>query len=58
MKKIKDDAKKISDILIETNTDVRGNLFLEVFNNLVDEGQGFTASLFLQMSSEYGVKLL
>ena len=54
-KVIKAKAEEIAKIISEVNTDYRGNLLLEIAENLSKESQGFTSSLFHAMSQQYGI---
>lgn len=47
-------AEKIARLVIETNTDTRGEVLLEVAGILRNNGQGFTASVFQFAAVRYG----
>ena len=54
--KINEDAHKIADMIEKTDTELRGNLLMEVGAILKHRTQYFTANLILSAAIEYGIK--
>ena len=53
---IEKDAETIADIIANTNTDLRGNLFLLVSDNLRKDSQGYTSELLKEIAIKYGLQ--
>jgi len=53
--KLKQDAKKIANILTKIDPEFHGDLFVEVSAILNKRSQGFTAQLFSEIANRYGV---
>lgn len=53
---IEKDAEKIADIIVSTDTDLRGNLFLLISENISKNTQFFTASLLKEIAIKYGLQ--
>ena len=53
---MKDKAKQIADIIIDTNTNDRGQLLRDIATELYTRSQGFTASLFKEIAETYGYR--
>jgi len=49
------DAQTIAEILIKTNTDLRGNLLKRVSEILIARSQGFTGNLINETAEKYGI---
>lgn len=47
---------KITKLIIETPTELRGNLFRDISTLLNKNNQGYTASLFADIAIKYGIK--
>lgn len=47
-------AKQIADLIIDMDTDARGQLFKEIGEELQKKTQYFTAALFYKIAIEYG----
>lgn len=52
---IEKQAVRISNMICNVNTNYRGNLFEMISKNLRRDGQWYTASLFENISENYGV---
>jgi len=52
---IEEDAKKLAEIIKNTDTKYRGNLLLETAKILKNESQGFTGNLIEIAANEYGI---
>ena len=52
---LEEQAKKISKLIAEVDTDHRGNLLVLVGNDLRLQAQGFTGNLIRSTGYEYGV---
>ena len=52
---LEEQAKKISKLIAEVNTDHRGNLFILIGNDLRLQAQGFAGNLIRSVGYEYGV---
>jgi len=53
--KLKQDAKKIANIITKTNIDYRGDLLMEVSVILNQRTQVFVSQLFQEIANSYGV---
>lgn len=53
---IEKDAKVIANMITKTDSDLRGNLFLLVAENLGKDSQNFTSSLLKKIAIIYGIK--
>jgi len=53
--KLKQDAKKIANIITKTNTYYQGNLLAEISIILNKRDQSFISELFKKMADDYGV---
>lgn len=51
--KLVDDAKIISDIIESTDTDLRGDLFFQIAENLKSKSQYYTGKLFEKIGHDY-----
>jgi len=50
-----DVAESIVMMIMDTDTDVRGEIFRKIGNDLRSLGQGYTGSLFEKIGRKYGV---
>ena len=48
-------AKEMAQIILDVNTDFRGNLFEEVSEELMRQSQGFTSSVMNMAANIYGI---
>jgi len=51
--KLHEDAEKIADLILKTDTDDRGILFEKIAEYLSTYGQGYTAKLFKIITEKY-----
>lgn len=52
---LKKRAKEISKLIMETNTDHRGNLFYMIGGELTGNAQGYTGNRITMLGIEYGI---
>ena len=50
-------ARKIADLVMQENTDYRGNLLNEVSQCLYRDAQGYTGAVFKNAADNYGMEL-